>query len=68
MRDLQPLIAAARRQGWCVEPTKGGHVRFRPCDPALPLIITSSTPGDWRAVWNVRALLRRAGLDMRSTA
>ncbi len=68
MNDLTALAAVARRQGWAVERTRGGHLRFRPSDPTMPLVITSSTPGDWRAVRNVRAMLRRAGLDMRSTA
>jgi len=65
MRDLEPLIAAARRQGWRVEPTGGGHMRFRPCDPAAPLIFTASTPSDRRAISAMRAQLRRAGLDIR---
>jgi len=66
MHDLTTLVHLARRQGWCVERTGGGHMRFRSPDPTAPFIITSSTPSDQRAVRNMRAMLRRAGLDMRS--
>jgi len=66
MHDLTSLVHLARRQGWCVEPTGGGHLRVRSCDPAMPVVFTGSTPRDWRAVRNMRSQLRRAGLDVQA--
>ncbi len=62
MSDLKRLIRAARNQGWQVERTDGGHLRFRPPDATGPPIITPSTPSDWRGLLNLRARLRRSGL------
>jgi hypothetical protein len=63
-RDLKDVVTRAKRAGWSVEPTRGGHLRF--CPPAKlggPCLYTASTPSDRRGLDNLRAQLRRAGLD-----
>ena len=61
-RDLRPLVEAALGAGWEVTKTGSGHLRFK--SPTGALVFTGSTPSDHRAVENVRALLRNAGLAL----
>ncbi|EIU2540628.1 hypothetical protein L4O36_000187 [Pseudomonas aeruginosa] len=51
-KSLQPLLQYALANGWRVGLTNGGQER--------PVIHTSSTPSDWRAVRNAVAMLARA--------
>lgn len=57
-KNLQALVAFAIDEGWVVTRTRGGHVKFTKV--GCPPIFTSSTPSDYRAGLNARALLRRA--------
>ena len=57
-KRLLPLLQYAQGNGWSVVYTNGGHLRFT--KPERPIIHTSSTPSDWRAVRNALALLARA--------
>lgn len=57
---LNPMVKAAVAQGWTVELTKGGHVRFTA--PSGAFVFTGSSPGA-SSHRNLRAQLRRAGLD-----
>ena len=50
----------AMRQGWSVRRTGSGHWKFT--SPQGMVVISSATPGDRRAMANLRAYLRRAGL------
>jgi len=59
-REFRPLVEAAVAQGWTVTPTKGGHLKFQ--SPKGDVVFAAGTPSDWRAMKNVRAHLRRAGL------
>jgi hypothetical protein len=59
-KDLRRLAAEAQRQGWSVEKTGGGHLKW--VAPSGARVYTASTPSDPRAFANVRAMLRRAGL------
>jgi predicted RNA binding protein YcfA (HicA-like mRNA interferase family) len=59
---IRDIIKAAQRQGWTVTMTGGNHYRFK--SPAGPVVFTASTPSDWRAIRNIVARLRRAGLDI----
>ncbi|MHB8730522.1 MAG: type II toxin-antitoxin system HicA family toxin [bacterium] len=61
MDPIKDLIKAALAQGWRVDTTTRGHLRFWPLDKSLPPSISSGTPGDWRAVRNLLADLRRKG-------
>jgi hypothetical protein len=60
--DLRDLEKAAKRQGWGIDRTKAGHVRFWPPDSSIPPSVFSGTPSDWRAIRNFLADLRRKGL------
>lgn len=62
--DLNKVIEAAKRQGWRVDRTKKQHWRFLSPDRNQPPIIFSGTPSDHRAIKNLVARLRRAGLDI----
>ena len=57
-KRLLPLLQYAQGNGWSVVYTNGGHLRFT--KPERPIIHTSKTPSDWRAVRNALALLARA--------
>jgi hypothetical protein len=61
-KEHKELIHVARRQGWHVEITGGGHLKFVPRDPTKPIVYTSMTPGDRRSWLAARARLRRSGL------
>jgi len=52
------LFKYAQAHGWSAAMTNGGHLRFT--KPGRPIIHTSSTPSDWRAVDNAVAMLARA--------
>lgn len=58
-KDFQRVIREAQRQGWSVERTNGGHVRFR--NPAGQSYFTGSSPSDFRAVRKLVADLRKMG-------
>lgn len=60
-KQLRPLAKRARRAGWTIEQRNGGHLTWTPPDGG-PYIVSSFTPSDPRAVKNLRADLRRAGL------
>lgn len=61
-RDLSDLLRDVRRAGWSVTTTGGGHLRL--CPPRKgSCIYTGSTPSDHRSLANLRAQLKRAGLD-----
>ena len=57
-KSLWPLLLYAREHGWMATRTNGGHLRFT--KPGRPIIHTSSTPSDWRAVRNAVSMLARA--------
>jgi hypothetical protein len=60
--DLRDLEKAAKRQGWRIDRTKAGHVRFWPPDPSISPSVYSGTPSDHRGIRNFLADLRRKGL------
>jgi len=64
VRDIASLIDHARRQGWAVEQRASNHLMFRPPSQAGPLVISSGSPSDHRALANVRSQLWRAGLHL----
>jgi len=53
------VLAQAKRDGWRVEHTRGGHLRLRH-PAATTSVVTSSTASDWRAGRNLAVQLRRA--------
>ncbi|HCB2859828.1 TPA: hypothetical protein N3447_004425 [Klebsiella aerogenes] len=54
---MQELMQYADSLGWEINHTHGGHIRFT--RKGSPPVFTSSSPGDYRSVKNVRAMLRR---------
>ncbi len=65
MTDLQQLIRRAVRQGWSVQQRPGGHLCWRAPGRGAQ-VFSASSPSDWRAQANLKAILRRAGLDIRN--
>ncbi len=61
MSDLQQLIHVARKAGWSVQKRQGGHLCWRPPGRGA-MVFSASSPSDCRALPNLRACLRRAGL------
>ncbi|OXR62495.1 hypothetical protein IPC1576_25125 [Pseudomonas aeruginosa] len=57
-KRLQALFLYAKEFGWTATKTNGGHLRFT--KPGRPIMHTSSTPSDWRAVRNSVAMLAKA--------
>jgi predicted RNA binding protein YcfA (HicA-like mRNA interferase family) len=62
-KDLKRLRRLAERQGWRVEPTGGGHLRWR--SPRCGRVIfTASSPSDYRALQNILSHLKAEGLEV----
>lgn len=57
-KRLWPLFNYAKQHGWLIAKTNGGHLRLT--KPGRPIVHTSSTPSDWRAVRNAVSMLARA--------
>lgn len=53
----------ALAQGWRVEPTAGGHIRFVPPDPRHSHVIASSTPSRGRGLKHLVSDLKRRGFS-----
>lgn len=62
-KDMEQLVKRARRQGWRVEITNGGHYRFFPTNGDTP-IIAAYTPSGSRTIANTKSRLKRAGLQL----
>jgi predicted RNA binding protein YcfA (HicA-like mRNA interferase family) len=61
--NTKQLVKIARRQGWTVEPTRGGHLKLIPPNGGQ-FVVLASTPSDHRVWKNDRARLRRQGLEI----
>ncbi len=57
-KRLWPLFGYAKAHGWQIAKINGGHLRLT--KPGRPIVHTSSTPSDWRAVRNAVSMLARA--------
>lgn len=62
-KEVRRLIRFAIKLGWTVEVTGSGHLKWKPPDGS-PFVVSSRTPSDPRALQNLRAYLRRAGLPL----
>jgi hypothetical protein len=61
--DIRSLIRTATESGFTVERTRKNHIKFT--SPSGKVFFTGGTPGDRRAIFNVRSLMRKAGLHDR---
>jgi predicted RNA binding protein YcfA (HicA-like mRNA interferase family) len=55
-------VQTALDSGWTVTKTKRSHIKLRA--PSGAIVFASGTPSDVRAVHNLKAMLRRNGLDV----
>lgn len=62
--ELKQMMKRATMVGWQILRSKNGHlIWLSPCGKFR--VVTSSTPSDNRALKNIEADLRRAGLDLK---
>lgn len=62
-KDLKQLRIVAEQQGWRVERTNGDHLKWLAPDGGMA-IYSPSTPSNARGILNLKAQLRRAGLEL----
>lgn len=60
-KELKPLIKQAEKQGWTVERTRAGKLKWVSPTGGIPYF-SSVTPSDRRAIHNIAADLRKMGL------
>jgi hypothetical protein len=60
-KELKPLIKQAEKQGWTVERTRAGKLKWISPAGGIPYF-SSFTPSDRKAVHNIAAALRQRGL------
>ena len=58
-KDTRQLAQLARRAGWTISRTNGGHYRWTAPDGTV--IISAGTSSDWRAHHNLKARISAAG-------
>ena len=61
-KELRRLQRLACSQGWRIEVTGGGHMKWLP--PNGPAVFTSSTPSDKWALVKIEHGLKKAGLQL----
>lgn len=57
-KDWKKLRRQLRKRGWTVERQRSGHYHAHPPDGG-DYVVLPSTASDWRALKNIKALLRR---------
>jgi len=65
-KDLRNLYGMAAAQGYDISSTNGGHIRMAPQKGAngMKILTGPTTPSDHRSIKNLRAQLKRAGLEV----
>lgn len=64
---MRKIRKAAEQAGWEIYNSKGqsgGHQKWRPPDPAIPIVVVQCTPCQGRGWENLIAQLRRSGLKI----
>lgn len=61
-KDWGPLVRAALAAGWQVVGTSNSHLKFTA--PSGAIVFTGRNNTDWRAFRNIKARLRREGLQI----
>ena len=62
VREVKRMVRDLTRLGWTVTMSKGGHYKARSPNRKIPIIVIPATPGDHRALKNLKAVLRRYGV------
>jgi hypothetical protein len=63
-RDLRPAARVAIQSGWTIRKTAGHHLAWKPPTKDGSVVYCGSTLSCSRAIGNIRAELRRNGLDL----
>jgi predicted RNA binding protein YcfA (HicA-like mRNA interferase family) len=61
-KELKEIVKSAENQGWRVERTKKGHLKFLAPDHEN-IVVAAGTPSDHRALTNLVSRLRRFGFE-----
>lgn len=61
-KDVIALIKKATKQGWHIEATKSGHIRWT--SPDGRFFHSASSPSDFRAIKYIRQYLRKYGMKL----
>ena len=63
-KEVRKIVQDLLAQGFTVTMSGGSHYRICPKDPSKPVQFISSTPSDWHAVANMKAQLKKAGIQI----
>lgn len=63
-KDLRKLMRKARQAGWRVKKTRAGHLKWYPPAADAAMVVSALTPSCSRALANIRAELRKRGLEV----
>lgn len=63
-RELRKASRAARKQGWRIELTRNGHLRWVPPHRHREIVYTPCTPSEYRSIRNALSALRLSGLRL----
>jgi predicted RNA binding protein YcfA (HicA-like mRNA interferase family) len=61
-KEVGELVKAALAAGWQVVSTRGSHLKFTA--PSGAIVFAGRNKSDWRAIHNIKARLRREGLEV----
>jgi hypothetical protein len=63
-RSVNEIIGELIRQGWRIRQGRSMHHTAFPPDPSKPVVVISSSPSDFRALYRIRSDLRRSGANI----
>lgn len=58
-REMRKLLREYRHLGWTVEYTRSSHLKLYPPGRTDKFVVVSGTPGNSRAIVNIRSDLKR---------
>lgn len=61
---LRKIRKRARNQGWTIEITGSGHLKWVPPKKSEDIVFSASTPSDHRALKNLLSRLKKSGLSI----
>lgn len=60
-KERRELAALAQKQGWDLMPTSNGHIKWVPPDARDDIVISGSTPSEFRSSANLISQLKKSG-------